>query len=287
MAEHKSPIPSLTGIAGLAALTDAWVVDVWGVIHNGVVAYPAAVAALARFREHGGTVVLVTNAPRPSDAVIAQFARYGVPSSAYDRVISSGDVTRGLIRRWRDRPLYHIGPERDLSIFATTDARLVGADEAAGIVCTGLFDDETETADSYRGCLASLHARSLPMICANPDLVVERGTVLLPCAGALAAAYEAIGGEVHYAGKPHLPIYEAAFAEIDRLRGRPTPPSRMLAIGDGIRTDMAGAHAAGIDAVFIPSAIHVSDRGDTAAIIDLFADKPFRPIAVLRDGLVW
>ena len=287
MVKSQSEIPRLTGIRELAGHADAWVVDVWGVIHNGAEAYPAAAEALAKFREGGGTVVLVTNAPRPSQVVIDQFAHYGVPPSAYDKVVSSGDVTHELICRWRGRRVYHIGPERDVSLFDDTGTHLASAKDAEGIVCTGLFDDETETAENYRESFASLRSRNLPMICANPDLMVERGRLVLPCAGALAVAYEGIGGDVLYAGKPHRPIYDLAFAEIDRIRGKPTPRGRILAIGDGVKTDMAGAHAAGIDAVFIPSAIHVSDKDDMAGISALFDGKPFRPLGVLVDGLVW
>ena len=165
-------------------------------------------------------------------------------------------------------------------------SRRCPAEAAEAIVCSGLFDDTRETPADYDALLDRLAARRLPMICANPDLVVERGDTLVYCAGSLAAAYAAKGGEVRYAGKPHLPIYERTFAEIARLAGRPVPKERMLAIGDGLDTDLAGAHAAGLRSVFIASAVHLPGELNARTLADLFAPRPFAPIAALP-ALVW
>ena len=213
----RAAIPILPSIAKLAPRYDAWVVDIWGVMHNGRRAFEAAGEACRRFRAGGGLVVLLSNAPRPFTAVVGHMASLGVDAAAYDTGVTSGDATRGLIQAWGGRPLLHIGPERDLGLFAGLDVRIVPAEAAEGIVCSGLFDDTKETPADYAALFDRLVARGLPMICANPDLVVERGDTLVYCAGSLAAAYAAKGGKVTYAGKPYLPIYARTFAEIARL----------------------------------------------------------------------
>jgi HAD superfamily hydrolase (TIGR01459 family) len=279
-------IPILSSIPDLAPGSDAWIVDIWGVMHNGVRAFEAAGAACRRFREQGGIVVLLSNAPRPFSAVVGQMSGLGVDPSAYDAGVTSGDATRGMIGQWTGKALLHIGPQRDLGLFEGLDVRLVAAADAQGIVCSGLWDDTKETPASYAALFDELAARGLPMICANPDMVVERGDRLVYCAGSLAAAYAARGGVVAYAGKPHLPIYERTFAEIDRLRGAPVPRTRILAIGDGLDTDLAGAHAAGLRSVLIASAVHLPGGLDAQTLGQLFAERPFAPIAAMP-GLAW
>lgn len=269
----------LTSAAPLAADSDLWLSDVWGVVHNGVRAYPEAVDALKSFRRGGGRVVLITNAPRPRNAVVEQLARLRVPGDAYDAIVTSGDVTRTLVARLGDKTIYQLGPERDLGIYAGASVRLGSAANADAVVCTGLLDDASETPEDYRELLTGFQRRGLPMICANPDLTVEYGDRVLFCAGALAKLYEELGGEVVYAGKPHAPIYELAIGEVEGLTGRPMDRSRVLAIGDGVRTDIAGAHNFGIASVFIPSAV---DAGagralDAQLLDDLFAGLPHRP----------
>jgi HAD superfamily hydrolase (TIGR01459 family) len=277
----RAAIPILTSIAELAPSCDAWIVDIWGVMHNGRRAFAAAGEACRRFRAAGGLVVLLSNAPRPFTAVIGHMTSLGVDPAAYDTGVTSGDATRALIEPWAGRSLLHIGPERDLGLFAGLDVETVPAEVAEAIVCSGLFDDTKETPADYDALFDRLVARRLPMICANPDLVVERGEALVFCAGSLAAAYAAKGGEVRYAGKPHLPIYERTFAEIARLAGRPVPKERMLAIGDGLDTDLKGAHAAGLRSVFIASAVHLPGELNAGTLAELFATRPFVPIAAL------
>jgi HAD superfamily hydrolase (TIGR01459 family) len=166
------------------------------------------------------------------------------------------------------------------------DVHPAAAAEADVVLCSGLHDDERETPADYAGLLAALAARSVPMICANPDIMVERGHKLIYCAGALAADYAARGGEVSYAGKPHLPVYERVLAEIARLRGRPAEKQRVLCIGDGIDTDLKGAAAAGLRSVFVASPIFAPNGLSEATLGELFADRPFAPIAAMP-ALAW
>jgi HAD superfamily hydrolase (TIGR01459 family) len=279
-------IPILSSIADLERQFEAWIVDIWGVMHNGARAFDAAGAACRMFRASGGTVMLLSNAPRPFSAVIGHMASLGVDPQAYDGGVTSGDATRGMIEAWGKRPVLHIGPERDKGLFAGLAATLVSAEEAEAIVCSGLWDDTKETPADYSAPFERLAARRLPMICANPDLVVERGDKLVYCAGALAALYAEKGGEVIYAGKPYLPIYERTFATIDRLRGKPVSKERILAIGDGVDTDLLGAHRAGLASVLIASAVHLPGGLNSGTLGQLFAARPQRPIAALP-ALLW
>lgn len=274
-------IPILASLSSLATAADVWLSDVWGVIHNGRAAFPAAVDACVRFRAQAGTVILITNAPRPDAAVAETLARLGVPRAAWDAIVTSGDVTRDLVRPWGRRPLFHLGPARDAGVFEGLDVSFAEANAADVVVCTGLFDDETETPETYRPMLERLAARGTPMICANPDVFVERGDRLIPCAGGIAQLFQALGGDVAYAGKPYAPIYERAFGIASSVRGTPVPKDRMLAIGDGLKTDLLGAGEAGLRSVFIASALHVDPRRDfdEALLAELFATYPHPPIA--------
>ncbi|TZG37736.1 TIGR01459 family HAD-type hydrolase [Agrobacterium sp. B1(2019)] len=231
--------------------------DVWGVLHNGVSAFPDAAVALREARKAGKTVVLITNSPRPAPGVIAQLRVLGVPDEAYDRIITSGDVTRGLIAEG-PKKVFLLGPERDMPLLEGLDVDVVGEVEAQSVVCTGFFDDETETPEDYTEMLKGFIARNAPMICANPDLVVERGERIIPCAGAMAAYYEQLGGEVRIAGKPHAPIYEACLAAAKEVRGE-FAKDRVLAIGDGMPTDVKGAIASGLNLLYISGGIHAAE----------------------------
>ncbi|QTQ82866.1 TIGR01459 family HAD-type hydrolase [Agrobacterium tumefaciens] len=247
-------------ILTLGEITDGFDVvlsDVWGVLHNGVSAFPDAAVALHDARKAGKTVVLITNSPRPAPGVIAQLRVLGVPDEAYDRIITSGDVTRGLIAEG-PRKVFLLGPERDMPLLEGLDVERVGEVEAESVVCTGFFDDETETPEDYTEMLKGFIARKVPMICANPDLVVERGERIIPCAGAMAAYYEQLGGEVRIAGKPHAPIYEACLAAAKEVRGD-FPKDRVLAIGDGMPTDVKGAIASGLNLLYISGGIHAAE----------------------------
>jgi HAD superfamily hydrolase (TIGR01459 family) len=281
-------IPILPSIQPLAASADGWLSDVWGVIHNGRSAFPAAADACVRFRQAGGMVVLVTNAPRPEAAVAEMLDRLGVPRNAWDAIVTSGDVTRELIRPLASRPIFHLGPERDLGIFEGLGVRLVEQSAAEVVVCSGLFDDDKEGPEDYRAMLEDFQARALPMICANPDIMVERGERMVYCGGAVAQLYETLGGNVAYAGKPHAPIYRRALELFASIRGRPVPKERILAIGDGLNTDIKGAGEAGLRSLFVASALHVeAGRSlDEALLAELFAGRPHRPIAA-QAALAW
>ena len=291
MTAPASSIPVLDSVAALAAGYDAWLCDIWGVMHNGLDAFASAADACARFREAGGTVVLISNAPRPSGPVQRQLDRIGVPAGAYDATVTSGDVTRGLLTSEPGRRVHHLGPERDRSIFDGLDIAFAAPSAADVVLCSGLDDDTVETPDDYAERLGAMRALGLPMICANPDLMVERGEALVYCAGALAAAYAELGGEVVYAGKPHLPIYEMALERAGAARGAPLDKARVLAIGDGLRTDIAGAEAAGLDALFVASGLHVKDAAkgralDEAQLTALFPDGGTLPVAA-QTRLAW
>lgn len=231
--------------------------DVWGVVHNGVDAFPAACAALAGARKAGATVVLITNSPRPSPGVISQLQLLGVQDGTYDRIVTSGDVTRHLIAEG-PKKVFLLGPERDMPLFDGLDVEVVGEDEAEAIVCTGFFDDEKEVPEDYHDMLVAFQKRGVPFICANPDLVVERGHRIIPCAGAVAAYYEDLGGSTRIAGKPHRPIYEAALDAAREVRGD-FSRDRVLAIGDGMPTDVRGAISQGLELLYISAGIHVAE----------------------------
>lgn len=289
-----SPAPRVPIIEGLSAIADRYdaiLCDIWGVLHNGRQSFRAASDALVAFRKRGGSVVLVSNAPRPSAPIRDQVIGLGVSPDAFDAIVTSGDVTIELIAERAAAPVHHIGPGRDLSLFEAAAARsgarpaLVGVEEASYVLCTGLFDDEIETPADYADRLGALAARGLTFICANPDLVVHRGSDQIYCAGALAQAYEALGGKTVYAGKPHAPIYDVALAAASAARRTPLERSRVLAIGDALRTDIAGAASQGLDALFVTAGIHREDLHGAGAsasadpLHDLFARENLRPVA--------
>jgi HAD superfamily hydrolase (TIGR01459 family) len=258
---------------------DVLLSDIWGVVHNGLVAFPDACAALRNFRDLGGTVILITNAPRPADSVQQQLHKLNVADDTYDAIVSSGDLTRNFIGGHPGQKIFWIGPERDSSIHRGLDTALVPLEQADYIVCTGLFDDETESAENYRAMLLQARERKLPLICANPDIVVERGDRLIYCAGAIAELYAELGGEAIFYGKPHRPIYERAMALAAERQGHAVPPGRVLAIGDSVRTDLTGARGFGIDCLFVARGIHSEqfeglDQLDPASVKELFGHPP-------------
>ncbi|MGR7996001.1 MULTISPECIES: TIGR01459 family HAD-type hydrolase [unclassified Xanthobacter] len=270
--------PLISGLSAIIGDYDLILCDVWGVIHNGVAAFPAACAALTQAREGGRTVVLVSNAPRPNSAIVTMLDGLGAPRSAYDAIVTSGDVTRAQLAAHPGARVFHLGPDRDLSTYDGLDLTLSPAEAADLVVCTGLFDDNVETPADYADMLAAMKARDLPFICANPDLVVERGDRLVYCAGAIAEAYEALGGRTTYCGKPHRPIYDTALAVATALRGGPVASARVLGIGDALRTDIAGANGAGFDSLFIAGGIHAQELKahdgavpDSASLAALFS----------------
>jgi HAD superfamily hydrolase (TIGR01459 family) len=260
--EHAQVVRQISGLGEISDRYDAILCDIWGVLHNGVASFASASEALVSFRRRGGVVILITNAPRPSPPVRRQVLRLGVPSEAFDAVVTSGDVTIGLIEERTGDPVLHIGPARDLSLFdAVAEAtgrrpKLVSLEDARYALCTGLRNDETETPDDYEPELRAIASRDMTMICANPDIVIHRGENLIYCAGALARRYEELGGSVIYAGKPHARIYDRALGLAGRARGAPIGKDRVVAIGDGMKTDIVGASRAGLDALLVTQGIH-------------------------------
>jgi HAD superfamily hydrolase (TIGR01459 family) len=252
----------LSGLSAIADRYDAVLCDVWGVIHNGREAFPGPCDALVRFAAEQGPVVLISNAPRPAAAVHDQLRELGVPDAAWSGFVTSGDATRALLAGRAPGPVFALGPERDLPLYEGLGLDLAPLEDAAFICCTGLFDDDIETAEDYRARLIPAAARGLDFICANPDLVVQRGDRLIACAGAVAALYEHLGGRVLMAGKPFAATYDLALAEVDRLAGRPVDRARILCIGDGVGTDVVGANRQGLDCLFITGGIHGAEAAD-------------------------
>jgi HAD superfamily hydrolase (TIGR01459 family) len=282
-------------IAGLSQLADRYDVllsDVWGVIHNGREAFPGPCAALARWRVEKGPVILISNSPRPFAPVMQQLDGLGVPRESYSALVTSGDATRALLAERAPGPAWAIGPERDAPLYEGLGLDFSDLDHAAFISCTGPFDDEAETPEDYRDRFVAAAARQLPMICANPDKVVQRGDRLIYCGGALAELYAALGGQTIMAGKPYAPIYDASYAAAEQQLGRPLDRGRVLAIGDGVATDLAGAAAQGLDALFIAGGIHMAETRGTEGALDAetavgFLRAQHGKAAWLMDALAW
>jgi HAD superfamily hydrolase (TIGR01459 family) len=252
-------MPQSAGLAALAGDYDAVLSDVWGVIHNGRAAYPSAVEALVKYREQGGRVVLITNAPRPSPPIVTMLDHLGVPRQAYDAIVSSGDATRAMIARYSGKTIHHVGPPTaDDALYEGLDVKRGSADEAEVVVVTDL-DTDDDTPDMYADRVAHWLKRGLPLICANPDKVVEIGDQMVYCGGALADIYAELGGEVHMAGKPFAPIYEEALRLAEKAAGHALDRRRILAIGDSVRTDAIGAADFGLDLLFITGSIHAGE----------------------------
>jgi HAD superfamily hydrolase (TIGR01459 family) len=289
---------ALVGLHEIADRYDAIFCDIWGVLHNGAQGFPGAAQALLQFRRAGKPVALVTNAPRPDYEVAAQLVTLGVGAQCYDAIATSGDVcARAIVARAPAKP-FHLGPDRDLPVYdaasrmAGADIQPVALEEAGFAVCTGLIEDTVETPSDYEAVLAACRSRNLPMICANPDLVVYRGEQLVYCAGALAERYEQMGGEVEQAGKPHAPIYRAALAMLEPIRGDGLDLARVLAIGDAMHTDVAGAQNMGMDCIWITTGVHREDFHGHDGELDSDALRQFfeelaTPPNFHMDRLVW
>jgi len=265
-------MPDFTPLHGLSAVADrydALLCDVWGVIHNGVISFPEACAALQRFREEVGPVVLISNSPRPSDDVVHQLDSLGVPRAAFSAFVTSGDVTRDELRKLAPGPAFAISAAREQSIYAGLGLAFAGPDEAAFISCTGLREDDWETPEDYRAELTVAAARKIPLICANPDRIVQRGDTLIWCAGALADLYEELGGgPVTIAGKPAPAIYDRTLAVAEGLLGRPLARERVLCIGDGLPTDVKGANDQGLDLLYVAAGIHAAEALTAEGALD-------------------
>ena len=271
---------TLTGLSQIADRYDVLLCDVWGVVHNGKVPFERSVAALERFAAQGGTVVLISNSPRPSESFIPQLDDIGVSRAAWQAVITSGDATRAELTKRAPGPAWRVGPERDAGIYVGTGVELTDdPSEAAFISCTGLFDDDLDQPEDYRDAFADCARRGLEMVCANPDKVVHRGSDLIWCAGALADVYAALGGPVIMAGKPFTAIYDLALKEAARAAGRPVDRPRILAVGDGLPTDVLGANGQGLDCLFVAGGIHGADVVDDQGRLD-----PRRAEALLAEA---
>ncbi len=281
-----APLPTISGLSDLSSRYDAVLSDVWGVIHNGVAAFPEAVEALQKFRYAGGKVVLITNAPRPSGPIVEMLDSLGVPRDTYDSIVSSGDATRAMIAKYRGKAIHHVGPATaDDALYEGLDVRRTGPEEAEVVVVTDL-DTDDDTPEMYRERAKFWLSRKLPMICANPDRVVEHGDQIIYCGGALGDLYAAMGGMVHMAGKPYQPIYEEAYRLAEEAAGSGLDKSRVLAIGDSVRTDATGAAQFGIDLLFITGSIHAAEldafgKPDPQAIADLIAPSRARTAGYL------
>ncbi|MEO1678460.1 MAG: TIGR01459 family HAD-type hydrolase [Pseudomonadota bacterium] len=262
----------LESFAEIAADYDAAFVDLWGCVHNGLHAYPAAVAALKGFRRGGGHVVLVTNAPRPRADVEVQIAQLGVPTDAWDAIASSGDSARlALFQGVVGRRVYFIGEDRDTSFFEPlrlldnpVEIERVGLDEAEGLVVTGPADPHA-LPEVHEGELLYAKTKGWKLLCANPDLVVDRGDSREWCAGALASLYTEMGGESLYFGKPHPPIYDLARRRLAQATGEVPDDARTICIGDGLGTDIAGAMGEGLDSLFITGGLAARETATGAA----------------------
>ena len=275
----------ISGLGELGRRFDSLLCDVWGVIHNGRESFPEACAALARWRAQIGPVILISNAPRPAEAVARQLDGLDVPRGSWSAIVTSGDVGRSLLAARAPGPALRIGPAKDDPLYDGLGLEFASVETAAFIACSGPNDEDVETPEDYRAVLTLAAGRGLSMICANPDLVVQRGDALIYCAGALAKLYEAIGGEVIWAGKPYAPIYDLAY----EMAGRPER-NRVLAIGDGLLTDLTGAREQGLDALFVADGVHAAEaltpdgEIDAARLSALLA--PSLPAFAMR-SLVW
>jgi HAD superfamily hydrolase (TIGR01459 family) len=262
----------------LSKVFPVWFCDIWGVVHNGHAPFTATTDVLRLHRSHGGRVVLVTNSPRTASGVEAQLGEVGVDRASWDDVVTSGDVTRVLMVETHGGQLYHIGPARDLSLFAGLDIARVPLAAANAIIATGLFHEESEVAADYAPSFRGMIERGLPMICANPDKVVRKGKRILPCAGALAEVYAGLGGVVHMAGKPFAPIYDLA------MRKAGADKSQVLAIGDGPETDVKGAADYGLPVVLISGGVNDVAHGLEDDVKRLV---PHAKILAVMDVLRW
>lgn len=271
-APASNPVP-IKGLSELAHRYDVLLCDVWGVIHNGRESFPAACAALSRFRAEIGPVILISNAPRPNPPIIEQLESLGVPRAAWSRLVTSGDATLPLLARRAPGSVWAIGPERQEVLYGGLDLTFGGPDDADFVCVTGPYDDENDQPDDYRDRFIQCVERGLDLICANPDIVVQRGDKLIYCGGALAALYESLGGQVIMAGKPYAPIYEMALSAAAEELGRTLDPSRVLCVGDGLPTDIRGANARGLDVLFVANGIHGAETvGPDGLIMPVVSD---------------
>lgn len=255
---------------------DLLLCDIWGVIHNGRAAFGPACDALAAFRATGKPVLLISNAPRPSGVIPPQLERLGVRRDAWDAIVTSGDATRAEIAA-RGPNAYRIGPDKDAGLYDGLEVAFAPAERADYVICTGLRDELAEAPHDYRAEFERLIGLGLPMVCANPDKIVQFGDRAIYCAGTLADLYAQMGGTTVMAGKPFAPIYDLALREAGSLLGQAPDRARILAIGDGLGTDVAGAAGQGIDCLLVASGIHGAAMQEAAGF------SPRRATALLAE----
>ncbi|OIQ35714.1 MAG: HAD family hydrolase [Roseobacter sp. MedPE-SWchi] len=279
----------IESLAEASAPYSALFVDLWGCVHNGITAYPEAVAALQAYRQRGGIVVLVTNSPKPRAGVAAQLAQFGVPDDAYDTIATSGDSARSAMFTGAvGNKVYFMGEwQRDAGFFEPlhvihdpVEITRVPLAEAEGIVCCGPFDTMADP-DVNRADFLFAKQKGMKLLCANPDIIVDRGETREWCAGALARLYTEMGGESLYFGKPHPPIYDLARRRLAEL-GNDIADGDILAIGDGPHTDIAGAMGEGIDSLFITGGLAASEtktsvQPDAEALAEYLAQEGSAP----------
>jgi HAD superfamily hydrolase (TIGR01459 family) len=282
----------LTSAEAFLKRYDVLLCDIWGVVHDGRIAYPSANDSLPRFRAQGGTVVLVSNAPMTGAAIADLLDDKGVKRAAWDAIVGSGDIAISQIAAQGYANVFGIGPRpRDNSFFDAIPNLVATLDQADAIACTGLVHERIETAENYRELLKEALELGLPFVCVNPDLAVHVGTELLPCAGAIATLYESMGGKVFWCGKPHPSAYATGLQVAERLRGGKADKSRVLGIGDAVRTDLKSAATAGVDALFIAQGLHrdeVVRNGtvDASRLAELLNLNNAHPTATML-GLTW
>ena len=263
----------LTGFAEIAAEYDAILCDIWGVLHNGRAPFSGVDDALEAYRAQGGKVLLLSNAPRPGETALKRLDTIGNRKSSYDGILTSGDATRAKLSELGQtgKSCCHIGPDKDADLIAGLDIEFTDIDNADVVLFSGMYDDMTETPEDYQSLLTEMQVRGLPMICPNPDRTVVFGDNVIYCAGAVAELYEKMGGQVIWMGKPYPVVYERAQSLLAEMTDMEAP--RVLAIGDGAKTDIPGAAAAGIDALFItgglagPSGAKLDTIEDIAAVL--------------------
>ncbi|MEC7552312.1 MAG: TIGR01459 family HAD-type hydrolase [Pseudomonadota bacterium] len=275
MSTKKSLPKKIESLQAVASNYDALLCDVWGVIHNGYNLFPGVAEALQGWRDNVGPVLLLTNAPRPAEAVQRRLDRMDCPREAYDGILSSGDAAREILsqRGAEGQVCYFVGATKDVDVLNGIDIEFAPAEEADFILLTGMSNDMEETLEDYADEIALWLKLDLQLICANPDRIVQIGEQVIYCAGALAEIYENKGGDVIWLGKPHLPIYDTGFNRLQKLTNMETP--RILAIGDGFKTDIPGANSANLDVLFITGGLSETLTQETKTPEDI--------AAILRD----
>ena len=291
----SSEIPILPGVAAVAERYDGFILDLWGVVHNGQRPLPGAIDCLEHLRQEGKSVCLLSNAPRRVDSLMQRLTDIGVPRGLYDHLMSSGEATHEALaappdefHRALGRHCLHMGPPRDTTVYDGLDFEIVGrAEDADFVLNTGILD-YADTVDDYAVPLAEAAALDLPMVCANPDLVVVIGDTPSICAGALAKRYEDLGGLVAYHGKPYPSVYRRCFQLMPDV-----DMARILAVGDSFRTDVAGANAVGIDSLLVAGGIHADELSagpqgglDPIKLQAAVSESGHRP-TYAGTGLIW